>query len=54
MQKPLTWSVHEARALAALAEESGVVTQMGNQGHSTDEARLINEWIQAGVIGECT
>ena len=51
VQKPLTWSVHEARALAALAEESGVVTQMGNQGHSTDEARLINEWIQAGVIG---
>ena len=51
VQKPLTWSVHEARALAALAEETGVVTQMGNQGHSSDEARLINEWVQAGVIG---
>jgi hypothetical protein len=24
---------------------------MGNQGHSSHEARLINEWIQAGVIG---
>lgn len=51
VQKPLTWSVHEARALRRLADETGVVTQMGNQGHSSDEARLINEWVQAGVIG---
>ena len=28
-----------------------LVTQMGNQGHSSEGARLINEWIQAGVIG---
>lgn len=51
VQKPLTWSVHEARALQELAESTGVVTQMGNQGHSSDEARLINEWVRAGVIG---
>jgi predicted dehydrogenase len=51
VQKPLCYSVHEARALAAIAEETGVVTQMGNQGHSSDDARLINEWVQAGVIG---
>lgn len=51
VQKPLTYSVHEARALRDLAESTGVVTQMGNQGHSSDEARLINEWVQAGVIG---
>jgi predicted dehydrogenase len=51
VQKPLAWSVHECRVLARLAEETGVVTQMGNQGHSSDDARLINEWIQAGVIG---
>ena len=51
VQKPLTWSVHEARALEAIARETGVVTQMGNQGHSSDDARLVNEWIQAGVIG---
>jgi hypothetical protein len=24
---------------------------MGNQGHSSDDARLINEWVAAGVIG---
>lgn len=51
VQKPLTWSVHEARVLAETAERTGVVTQMGNQGHSSDEARLVNEWIQAGLIG---
>ena len=51
VQKPLTWSVHEARELGRLAESTGVVTQMGNQGHSSDEARLIKEWVQAGVIG---
>lgn len=51
VQKPLTWSVHEARVLRRLAESTGVVTQMGNQGHSSNDARRINEWIQAGVIG---
>jgi len=51
VQKPLCYTVHEARTLAALAAETGVVTQMGNQGHSSDDARLINEWVQAGVIG---
>lgn len=51
VQKPLTYSIHEARTLQALAEDTGVVTQMGNQGHSSDEARLINEWVRAGVIG---
>lgn len=51
VQKPLSWSVREARMLTRLAGETGVVTQMGNQGHSRDSARRINEWIQAGVIG---
>ncbi|HVZ78560.1 MAG TPA: Gfo/Idh/MocA family oxidoreductase [Gemmatimonadaceae bacterium] len=51
VQKPLTYSVHEARTLRETARKTGVKTQMGNQGHSGDGARLINEWIQAGVIG---
>jgi len=51
-EKPLTWSVHEARTLRETAKKNPkLVTQMGNQGHSSHEARLINEWIQAGVIG---
>jgi predicted dehydrogenase len=53
LQKPLTWSIHEARELAKKAKENPkVVTQMGNQGHSTDDARLINEYIAAGAIGD--
>ena len=52
VQKPLTATVHEARVLrdCALANPK-LVTQMGNQGHSSEGARLINEWIQAGLIG---
>lgn len=53
VQKPLTTTVYEARTLARLAAENPkLVTQMGNQGHSTEGARLINEWIQAGLIGK--
>ena len=33
-EKPLTWSVHEARVLRETARRTKVVTQMGNQGHS--------------------
>jgi predicted dehydrogenase len=50
-EKPLTWSVEEARMLRDLAARSKVATQMGNQGHSSDEARRINEWMQAAIIG---
>jgi len=52
VEKPLAWSVQEARVLRETAKRVKVVTQMGNQGHSSDEACLINEWIQAGIIGE--
>ena len=52
VQKPLTWSVHEARVLRETAMRNPkLVTQMGNQGHSSEGARQINEWIAAGVIG---
>src|SRR5688500_11557025 len=40
VQKPLCWSVQECRHLAQKAKSMPkVVTQMGNQGHSTDGAR---------------
>lgn len=50
-QKPLTWSVAEARFLRQLATKTDVVTQMGNQGHSNDDARLVNEHVRSGSIG---
>jgi len=52
VQKPLTCCVEEARHLATRAKETKVATQMGNQGHSRDEARTTVEYIQAGAIGE--
>src|SRR5262249_49642143 len=45
VQKPLCWSVEEARRLAQKAKATKVVTQMGNQGHSSDQARLGYEYI---------
>jgi predicted dehydrogenase len=50
-QKPLTRTLHECRELTRAARKAGVATQMGNQGHATEGARLTNEWIQAGIIG---
>ena len=51
VQKPLTHTIGEARALKAAARKFRVVTQMGNQGHANDSTRVIKEWIDAGVIG---
>ena len=51
-QKPLTWSVWEARQLGRAAERYPVVTQMGNQGRSSDAVRLIAEHVKAGTIGD--
>ena len=52
VQKPLTHTIKEARLLAKAAKEAKVVTQMGNQGHSKEGARLICEWIWDGAIGD--
>jgi predicted dehydrogenase len=52
VQKPLTHTIWEARTLQHLAAEKGVVTQMGNQGHASEGARLVKEWYQGGLIGE--
>src|SRR5687768_14041059 len=52
VQKPLCWSVEEARVLAKKAKDRKLVTQMGNQGHSLDEARTGYEYIVSGAIGE--
>ena len=46
VEKPLAWSVHEARVLRETALRTKAVTQMGNQGHSSEGAALINEWIR--------
>ena len=54
VQKPLTHSIYEARALAEAAKKYKVVTQMGNQYASADYVRVAKEMIDAGLIGEVT
>jgi predicted dehydrogenase len=51
-QKPLTWSVQEARLMRKIAKENGVATQMGNQGTAHDGLRRAIEVIQSGAIGD--
>jgi len=51
-QKPLTHTVHEARLMRETAAQMKVATQMGNQGHSMDDARKAIEYVQGGYIGE--
>jgi predicted dehydrogenase len=52
VEKPLTHTVGEARALRDAAKKKGIVSQMGNQGRATEGIRLIREWTQAGVLGD--
>ena len=54
VQKPLCWSVDEARRLARKARQTKAITQMGNQGHSWDDGRRAVEWVQSGAIGDVT
>lgn len=51
-QKPLTHHVSEARAVRKMAEEKGLVTQMGIQIHSFKEYRSAVQLIQGGIIGK--
>lgn len=51
-EKPLAHTVTEARMMANLAAEKGLVTQMGTQIHAGDNYRRVVEIIRAGVIGD--
>ena len=51
VQKPLCHTVNECRVLASAAEANNVVSQMGNQGHAEEGARVINEWVASGALG---
>ncbi|MDE0736765.1 MAG: Gfo/Idh/MocA family oxidoreductase [Pirellulaceae bacterium] len=51
-QKPLSYSIGEARLMADTAKKYKVATQMGNQAHAGEPIRRAVEWIRAGVIGK--
>lgn len=50
-QKPLTRTIYEARLLANVAKETGVCTQMGNQGTALDSSREAIAQLKSGVLG---
>ena len=51
-EKPLTWSIEEARLMAETARRQKVATQMGTQGLAGNGARAGIEMIRTGVLGE--
>ncbi|HOE61928.1 MAG TPA: Gfo/Idh/MocA family oxidoreductase [Kiritimatiellia bacterium] len=51
VEKPMAHTIEEARRMGEVAAETGVVTQMGNQGHAGEGLRLTKEWLDAGAIG---
>ena len=52
VQKPMGFSVGEARALTLAARRHNVVTVMGNQGRTKEGCRLVKEWVDAGILGD--
>ena len=50
-EKPLAHNIREVRTLMAAAHKYKVVTQLGNQGHSTATIRRLCEWVWAGAVG---
>lgn len=53
-EKPLAHSIYEARMMAKVAKETGVVTQMGQQGHAMEGSRRAVEVVRTGAIGDVT
>lgn len=51
-EKPLARSIYEARRMAEVAHETGVVTQMGQQGHAMEGSRRAVEVVRSGAIGD--
>lgn len=52
VEKPLTHNIWQSRTLKKAAKYYKVVSQMGNQGHTTHGIRQIKEWYDAGVLGQ--
>ncbi len=51
-EKPLAHSIWEAREMARVARETGMVTQMGTQGHAYEGTRRAVEVMRSGALGE--
>lgn len=54
VEKPLAHTFGQCERLIAMAEKSGVVSQMGNQGHSGANYFQFKSWTEAGIIKDVT
>ena len=54
VEKPLAQTFIEVEYLIAMAAGTGVVTQMGNQGHSGNNYFQFKAWTEAGIIKDVT
>ena len=52
VEKPLCHNIWQSRTLKKAAKHYGVVSQMGNQGHTTNGIRLVKEWYDMGLLGQ--
>ena len=52
VEKPLAHNIWQLRTMKKAANHYGIISQMGNQGHTTNGIRLIKEWYDAGVLGQ--
>jgi predicted dehydrogenase len=52
VEKPLTKDIWEARKLTEAAKQYKLITQMGNQGSSTDGTRQTEAIVQSGILGD--
>jgi len=51
-EKPLAHSIYEVRQVTEAARKYKVQTQMGNQGHSSEQIRMMCEWVWDRAIGD--
>jgi predicted dehydrogenase len=52
LQKPMAPTIHECRVITQEAAKAGVITQLGNQGRSSIEARMTVDLLRGGAIGK--
>ena len=52
VEKPLAHNIWQLRTLKKAAKYYKIVSQMGNQGHTTHGIRLVKEWYEAGILGD--
>lgn len=54
VEKPLAHTFGQVERMIDLAARSGVVTQMGNQGHSANNYYQFKAWTEAGLLNDVT